>query len=84
MNNPRNQKTFYSVTEYGVKFVTGLETQHTNMWWCPEVRYTLTEGYSLFSTEKEALLKAIADKLNEELKIIQARKKLEDQLNKLS
>jgi hypothetical protein len=59
----RESKEWWSVTEYGVQKVTGFSCGRNNpkLWWCPAVGYTLTENYSLFETEKEAIRKCIAD-----------------------
>lgn len=49
------------MADYGVQHVIGYSCAPANpdTWWCPEVGYSLTEGHSLFTTETDALLKAI-------------------------
>lgn len=61
MNNDpgRESRQFWSVTEYGVECVTGYACANPELWWCPEVGYTLTKEVSLFNTQKEALSAAI-------------------------
>lgn len=59
----REKKVWWSATEYRAKKVTGLSCAPSNpdVWWCPEVGYSLTEKHSLFETEEEAVKKCIAD-----------------------
>lgn len=44
-------------------YVTGYSCAPNNpdMWWCPEVGYSMSEKHHLFATEAEALDKAIAE-----------------------
>lgn len=66
MSAERESKQWWCFTEYGVKFVTGYSCKPANpdMWWCPEVGYSMTENGSLFGTEEAALEKAIRDTLS--------------------
>lgn len=57
----RESRKWWARVENAVKEVTGYSCKpHSpDMWWCPEVGYSLTEKYHLFPTEREALDKEI-------------------------
>jgi len=59
LTEPRESKRFWTL-EGGVREVTGYSCKPgcPTMWWCPEVGYSIDES-QLFTSEKEALDKAI-------------------------
>ena len=61
MKKEREKRKWWSVVDSDVREVTGYSCAPTNpdLWWCPEVGYTLKEGYSLFDNRHKAFVKAI-------------------------
>ncbi len=58
----RTEKQFFAITEWNtIQVVTGLSTQHSNIWWVPSLGFSMTEGYSIFSSENEAKNKLKSD-----------------------
>lgn len=81
----RESRKFWSITEFGVKHVTGYSCAPANpdSWWCPEVGYSLVEGYSLFETERQALNKALSDVSLKIARLEAIRSELTDRLAQL-
>ncbi len=61
----REKREWWAVVDDSVRRVTGYSCAPNNpdMWWCPDVRYSMTEGHHLFATEAAAL-----DRLLDELR----------------
>jgi len=76
----RESKLWWAVTEDGVQEVVGYSCKPNNpdIWWCPSVGYSMTEGHHLFANPNDALKKAIKET---EQEIDNARAKL-DRLKK--
>lgn len=64
----RESRQWWAAIDGSVQSVTGYTCAPTNpgMWWCPQVRYSLSEGQSLFETEQEAI-RAEIDRLNQKI-----------------
>lgn len=59
----RESRQWWAVADGDVVEVTGYSCapNNTDMWWCPEVGFSGTEGYHLFKTQDEAFTKAISE-----------------------
>jgi hypothetical protein len=55
----RDHRIFWAITNsFSVEKTIGYSTQHKELWWCPNIGYTLTEGCSLFNSPAGAYVKA--------------------------
>jgi len=69
--DPREAKLWWAVTYRGdVREVTGYSCGPTNplVWWCPDLGFSGTQGYHLFTCESAALTRAIIE-LEAEIKM---------------
>jgi len=57
------QKEWWAPHDGDAIRVTGYSCEPSNpeMWWCPQIGYSCSEGHSIFETEEEALRKALAE-----------------------
>ena len=72
----REKRKWWAVADGDVREVTGYSCApgNPNMWWCPQVGFTGTEGYHLFETRDEAFAGAIAES---ERALVALQKRLE-------
>lgn len=61
MSIEREKRKWWAVTDGDVREVTGYSCSPNNkdMWWCPDIGISCTEGHHLFETEKQAIDKLI-------------------------
>lgn len=52
-----------------------------NMWWCPAIGYSMSEGHHLFAREQDAVRKALAEAEREAAKWDIAVKRLKSRLS---
>jgi hypothetical protein len=62
MDETREKREWWALFDGKVMRVTGYSCAPNNpgAWWCPEMGYTLNEGFQLFTREDEALRLAIS------------------------
>lgn len=77
-NINREKKEWWAVMDGTVVHVTGYSCAPNNpdMWWCPEVGYTLSEKHHLFDRKEDAVLKALEEANRELMQWTQTVKKL--------
>lgn len=62
----RERRTWWAVADGYILKAVGYSCPNSpGQWWCPEVGYSLTEGFHLFATKAEALDKGIAETAGE-------------------
>ncbi len=62
-DEPREKRQWWAVHDNSVIRVTGFSCAPLNpdMWWCPEVGFSMSEKHHLFTTEAAALDKLITE-----------------------
>lgn len=58
----RKSKEFWGIDDFHmVRRVTGYECPQEDVWWVPQLGYSMTVGYHLFDSKKDAIEKALSD-----------------------
>lgn len=78
----RLHRQFWATTTDSVELVDGYHCSGSS-WWCPKVGYTASPGYSLFDTEREALVQVEGEMFNKLTAVQESLAAVREKLRKL-
>ena len=76
MKEERKSQKFYAIHMHEIVDVTGFETGNKEVWWCPNIGYSMWVGTHLFETYDEAEVQLLKEIQKEIADLEKAKDKL--------